>query len=491
MPLEFWSWAALMPHPPVIVPEVGKGREKEAAPTLEGTERLRVLLAERNRTARPDVLLVLSPHQPYMPGALYLNTAPKIRGSLARFGAPGASVSLETAGWALAALGELLKASGIPVREGPMADIMPDHGSTVPLLNIASTFADGAFPPVVVANPAGLSPDQALAFGSALRKLGGERRWALLASGDLSHRLKADGPYGFNPDGPVFDAAVIEALKAGDPGPLKALKADTCENAGECGLRPVLVLLGLSQSPVQVLSYEGPFGVGYCNAFWTPAARKPMVRVTVGKAASHTASQVAQESGTVEKEAHPYPRLARKTIAAKLSGAPLPGSADAAALSDDASLWKVRHGCFVSIKNRDGSLRGCIGTFMPTRESLDAEIVGNAVSAATRDPRFPPMRLEELDTVRISVDVLSRPEQVTEGMELDPARYGVIVAKGGRRGLLLPDLEGVDTVERQLAIAASKGGITDLDGADIYRFTVDRYLESDKRDEPGKQEGGA
>ena len=174
---------------------------------------------------------------------------------------------------------------------------------------------------------------------------------------------------------------------------------------------------------------------------------------------------------------HPYPALARKSIEAHLNSGPMPGSEDLQALSADQSLWTPRHGCFVSIKNRNGSLRGCIGTFMPTQDNLGAEIMANAVSAAARDPRFPPLRPEELAGVNISVDVLSEPELVGPGMELDAKKYGVIVTKEGRRGLLLPDLEGVAGVEQQLAIAAQKAGIKSLDGAEIYRFTVSRYKE--------------
>ena len=175
--------------------------------------------------------------------------------------------------------------------------------------------------------------------------------------------------------------------------------------------------------------------------------------------------------------AHPYPALARRIIEAHLKGNPMPGSEDLQALSADSALWTSRQACFVSIKNKDGSLRGCIGTFMPTQKNLGAEITANAVSAAIHDPRFPPMRPEELDAVSISVDVLSEPELVRPGMALDAKVYGVIVVKEGQRGLLLPDLEGVASVEQQLAIAAQKAGIRNLDGAEIYRFTVSRYKE--------------
>ncbi|MGY4706484.1 AmmeMemoRadiSam system protein A [Candidatus Bipolaricaulota sp. J31] len=132
-------------------------------------------------------------------------------------------------------------------------------------------------------------------------------------------------------------------------------------------------------------------------------------------------------------------------------------------------------GAFVSLK-KDGLLRGCIGTFLPTKGNLAEEIIANAIKAATEDPRFPPVRPEELPRLRISVDVLSAPEPCDES-DLDPKRYGVIVEKGFRVGLLLPDLEGVDTVEEQLRIAKMKAGIPPDEPCKIYRFTVERHVE--------------
>lgn len=136
---------------------------------------------------------------------------------------------------------------------------------------------------------------------------------------------------------------------------------------------------------------------------------------------------------------------------------------------------QTRAGAFVSIHCHDGSLRGCIGTFEPTAPNLACEIIQNAVSAATRDPRFPPVCPEELDGLVISVDVLSPPERVYSLEDLDPKRYGVIVQSGWRRGLLLPDLEGVDTPEQQLSIAMRKAGIAPHEEIIVWRFTVDRY----------------
>ena len=171
-----------------------------------------------------------------------------------------------------------------------------------------------------------------------------------------------------------------------------------------------------------------------------------------------------------KKEMHPYVRLARVTVSRLLRGEPLPKSGVEIASGD----WNVERACFVSIKTLCGALRGCIGTILPTQPGLDREIIANAVAASTQDPRFPPMTSTELDKVTFSVDVLSLPEPVADRGELDPAVWGVIVTKGWQRGVLLPDLEGVDTVERQLDIAAQKAGIRSLDGTTLERFRVDR-----------------
>jgi len=134
-----------------------------------------------------------------------------------------------------------------------------------------------------------------------------------------------------------------------------------------------------------------------------------------------------------------------------------------------------RAGTFVSIKKK-GELRGCIGTFLPTEANIAEEIISNAIKSATMDYRFPPIQPAELPELTYSVDILSPPEPASPE-ELDPKRYGVIVESGPRRGLLLPDLEGVETVEEQLEIAKQKAGILPDEPVRIYRFTVERHEE--------------
>jgi AmmeMemoRadiSam system protein A len=143
-------------------------------------------------------------------------------------------------------------------------------------------------------------------------------------------------------------------------------------------------------------------------------------------------------------------------------------------IEKDSSLAQEKGAAFVCIK-KEGNLRGCIGTFKPTRKSLAEEIANNAISAACRDPRFMPVKREELAELEVSVDVLGEPEPVPDESYLDPKKYGVIVESGSRLGLLLPDLEGVDTVDSQVEIARNKAGIRPGEPIKLYRFTVQRY----------------
>ena len=133
-------------------------------------------------------------------------------------------------------------------------------------------------------------------------------------------------------------------------------------------------------------------------------------------------------------------------------------------------------GAFVSL-HRNGRLRGCIGTISATQPSVAKEIISNAISASTRDPRFPAMTPDELEDLEISVDVLGQAEEIDSIDELDVKRYGVIVTKGWKRGLLLPDLEGVDSPQQQVQIALMKAGLSpDETGYTLERFEVIRHI---------------
>lgn len=166
---------------------------------------------------------------------------------------------------------------------------------------------------------------------------------------------------------------------------------------------------------------------------------------------------------------HPLPALAREAIKIYLEKGEV--LRPPAVLSDE---MRERHGVFVSLKI-NGRLRGCIGTFEPASSSVAEEVIFNAINAATEDPRFMPVTLSELEHIDISVDILSSPERIKSTNELGTERYGVIVKSGHKRGLLLPDIEGVNSVEQQVDIARSKAGIADDEPIELFRFEVRRY----------------
>jgi len=167
-------------------------------------------------------------------------------------------------------------------------------------------------------------------------------------------------------------------------------------------------------------------------------------------------------------EHHPIVQLAIDTVEAYIKK----GTVIRPSITDP--IMEERAGVFVSLK-KGGMLRGCIGTFMPTRENVAHEIIANAIQSATQDPRFSPVRIEELDQLEYSVDVLTKPEPVPEKSGLDPKKYGIVVESGFRRGLLLPDLEGVNTVDEQIAICRMKAGIGQSEPVKLYQFEVRRF----------------
>lgn len=222
------------------------------------------------------------------------------------------------------------------------------------------------------------------------------------------------------------------------------------------------------QVEAKQLSHEDTFGVGY--GVCTYEVKKTNEGVDALKAwRSRQSAKISEQRAKEDAYVH----LARVTVEQFIRGNGM-HRATPEELSDPA-MSASRAGVFVSI-HEDGNLRGCIGTIRPAERNIASEIIHNAISAATRDPRFDTIREDELDKLEYSVDVLSPTERISSPAELDVKNYGVIVSKNGLRGLLLPNLDGVDTVEKQLRIAKQKAGI-DPDDPDVelQRFRVVRH----------------
>lgn len=431
-------FGCVVPHPPLLIPDVGRGQERDIQATIDAFNALAGELAQAN----PQTLVVISPHGQGHGDALGVLTAPRCTGDMHQWGSATPQVTYSNDLELVAALQQEAEKAHIPLKTIGEQSYQLDHGVMVPL-HFLGERVTGL--PLVPMTFSWLPLPYHLALGQALRiaaeKTG--RRVAVIASGDLSHRLTRTAPAGYDPQGEVFDQQVVRAIRETDYEALVNMNPLLIERAGECGLRSIVILMGalegLEVKP-QVHSYEGPFGVGYL---------------------------VASLPVKGNRQPHPIARLARDTVESHIRGgkAPQPGE-----LTPE---MKGRAGVFVSIK-KFGELRGCIGTFEPQRENVAMETIANAISSATQDPRFYPINADELPYLAYSVDILTRP-QVADKSTLDPRRYGVIVEYKGRRGLLLPDLEGVETLDEQLLICCRKAGISPDEPYDLYCFEVQRY----------------
>lgn len=457
--------AIITPHPPVLLPEVGGGREREIA----ATDRAMRTAAETVAAWQPDVIIVSSPHTILYRDYFHIAPGDGAVGDMGRFGAPEVRIQASYDTLLREEIIRRAEAEGLHAGTLGQRDPELDHGVLIPLYYLRK--ADVRCP-IVRMGLSDFSPLDHYRLGKcvqdAVNALG--RRAVFLASGDLSHKLKADGPYGYAPEGPQFDDTVTRTMASGDFLEFLTIDPALCERAAECGLRSFQVMAGaldgLAVEP-QLLSHEGTFGVGYAIALFPVTGRddsrcyeKDYLLAKNDRLATRKANE------------DPWVKLARRSLETYVkTGQRL------ISLPEDlpAEMTTQQAGAFVSL-HKNGQLRGCIGTIAPTCENLAWEIVQNAVSACSRDPRFSPVRPDELDELEYSVDVLGAPEPVDSPAALDPKTYGVIVSCGGRRGLLLPDLDGVDSVEAQLSIALQKGGIRENETYKIERFKVVRHL---------------
>lgn len=462
--------AYAVPHPPLIIPEVGQGRQDGIQATVDAYGEV----GRRIAGLAPETIVVSTPHSVMYYDYLHISPGPGAQGSFSRFGAGSARYSASYDEEFVRALCDAAEAAGIPAGTDGERDPSLDHATMVPLHFVQKVAGYAGFRLVRI-GLSGLSPLMHYRLGKLVAEVseGLGRRAVYVASGDLSHRCRPDGPYGYAPEGPEFDALVCEAFRSGDFARLLELDPALCERAAECGLRSFQMMAGaLDRTPVrpELLSHEDTFGVGYGVACFTPEGPR-------GSAPERDFGDQYERwherrmAGALASE-DAYVSLARRSLETYV----LEGRRIEPPAGLPPELSGRRAGAFVSLKVA-GELRGCIGTILPVRPTLAAEICANAISAGTADPRFPRVRAEELPELAYDVDVLTEPEPVGTTTELDPRRYGVIVSTDdGRRGLLLPDLDGVDSVVDQVRIAARKGGI-DLASDDIRleRFEVARH----------------
>ena len=455
--------AFMVPHPPLIVPEVGRGGEKQIEKTAVAYRRV----AEEIADLKPETIVISSPHAVMYRDYFHISPGREARGSFADFRAPDVRFTAEYDAELRDVVCRLARERGLAAGTEGERDPRLDHGVMVPLYFIREALKSFRLLRVGLS---GLPYEDHYALGQIIRRAAEEtgRRVVFVASGDLSHKLKASGPYGFAPEGPKYDERVMDVCGRGAFGELMDFSEDFCDRAAECGHRSFLIMAGALDGmavEAEALSHHDVTGVGYGVCAFRPKGED-------GKRRFLDIRRAAEEKRLerIRKESDPWVDLARQSVESYVLRRRVMTVPEG--LPEE--MTRTRAGAFVSI-HKNGALRGCIGTIAPTRDSLAEEIIQNAVSAAARDPRFDPIAPEELKWLEIHVDVLEPPEDIESEDDLDIKEYGVIVSRGHRRGLLLPDLEGVDTVTRQVAIARQKAGIGPEEKVKLQRFRVVRH----------------
>jgi len=440
-----------MCHAPIVVPSIGSRargpasadglREPDCAGTTQAMrEAARALVAHE-----PQLIVLVSPHAPRHQQSFGLISARELRGSFARFGCPEVDLRFHGSAVAAEAIAKAARGYGLSTCDVP-GDAL-DHGTLVPLFFVHEAGYRG--PVVVVAPPfPGLQTE--VLFGEVLREAARslKERWAVLASGDMSHRLTLDAPLGYDPRALHFDETFVEYVRAGDLRSAIGIDPGLADTAAEDVIQSTAVAAGaiaFRARGLKVFSYESPFGVGYLEAI------------------------LYSDRAEIKHRAPPAELIdiAHRAIECELRGENyIPPHLDAP--------WHDPRAVFVTLRNAKGELRGCIGRTEPVHSSLADEVADCATAAATRDYRMLPLELEELAGLSIDVSVLDDPEPVENRGELDPKRYGIVVTRGLRRGVLLPEMEGIETAADQLRLALQKGGIAPTEPYRVERFSVSK-----------------
>lgn len=478
--------AVMVPHPPIILPEIGRGEEKKIQATTDAYKKAMAFAA----SLQPETVVIASPHSVMYSDYFHISPGVDAEGDFRRFRARNVYIHADYDYEFVHTLCGLCDRDEFP--GGTMGERDPelDHGTMIPLYFL-NQFMNHSDYQVVRIGLSGLPLADHYRLGLKIREAAERlnRRVVFIASGDLSHKLKEEGPYGFDENGPAYDDRIMDVMGRARFDELLDFDESFCDRAAECGHRSFVMMAGaLDGKSVRVcrLSHEGTFGVGYgvCTYqvtgqddmrhflhIWSEKRKKELAAARDREDLYVRLARAGVESAVRSKRQLPDKDIAEliRTEAVNL------GQEPQQILAAQQDLLYRRAGVFVSI-HKNGSLRGCIGTIAPTCSSIAQEIAQNAVSASTRDPRFPAIRPSELDELEITVDVLGDTERIDSPDQLDVKRYGVIVSKGRRRGLLLPNLDGVDTVEEQIGIALQKAGLdTDEENYELERFEVVRH----------------
>lgn len=459
----------MVPHPPVIIPEIGKGEEQKAELTAKAYE----MVAKEIAGLKPETIIIISSHMEMYTDYFHIAPGESADGDFSEFGASGVKLEVQYDTEFRDALCGLCEECNLKAGTLGQRFRSLDHGSMVPLYFLKREYGE-KLPQVVRIGISGQMFHEHYRLGMLIKQAAEKikRKIVVMASGDLSHRLSEASPYGYAWEGTEYDRRIMDIMEKGDFEELFSFEDNFCEKAGECGHRCFVVMAGVldcMEIEARKLSYEGPFGIGYGVCAFIP--QKEQEASVQRSFFDIYTDKIKAEVKKIRENEDEYVVLARTALEAFVRTKTI------TKVPKDASpeLRERRTGAFVCIREQ-GHLRGCIGTTMPVMGNVGEEIIMNAMSVAVRDSRFEPVTPDELELLTYTVDVLTTPEPVSAVCELDVKKYGIIVTSGDKRGVLLPDLDSVNTVDEQIRIARLKAGITDEEKFDIMRFEIERHF---------------
>lgn len=465
--------AFMVPHPPMIVPEIGRGSEEKIRETIDAYEQVGREIEE----IAPDTIIITSPHTTMYSNYFHISPGKDAVGDFGNFRAPKVRFEEVYDYDFVNSLLDIAFDNDFPAGIEGEKESELDHGTMVPLYFIRKHYKGGQ---IVRIGLSGLSLVDHYQLGMYIQEAAEEvgRKAVFVASGDLSHKLQEYGPYGFAKEGPIYDARIMDTAGRASFGEMLEFDEDFCDKAAECGHRSFVIMAGALDGidvEAKVLSHQDVTGVGYGICTFYP---KNQANNGVKNPDRCFLDILMAKLDEEAAKSDCYVKLARASMESYIMDGRkmnIPRDISEELLKElPKDIFEKKAGVFVSI-HKNGELRGCIGTIAPTTSSVAQEIVNNAISASTRDPRFDPITEEELRWLEVNVDILGEPEDIESKEQLDVKRYGVIVSCGYRRGLLLPDLEGVEDVDTQVSIAMRKGGIKPTDNYKLQRFEVIRH----------------
>ena len=453
----------MLPHPPIVVPKIGKKDMGLVQKTVDAYEKA----AERIGQIQPETIVIVSPHHTLYADYFQISPGKKGKGNLGQFNVPQVSVSAKYNEDFVEKLSHVADSHGIPAGVKGAVSKTIDYGAVIPLTYVNKYWKNYQ---LVHMGVSGLPLVSHYELGKCIKEtaeaLG--TKTVLIASGDLSHRLKPDGPNGYRKEGAEYDATVMGIMERTDFDELMDFDEGYRSIAGECGHRSFTIMAGaLDKCDVksEILSYEGVTGVGYGIGIFEPGD----VNEDRDMKAKYLAKDKERVSKIIEAE-DKYVSLARKAVEELvLNDKKLEVTDDV-----DEELTSKKAAVFVTIKTGK-QLRGCVGTLQPDKDTVAEEIIQNAMNAAGNDPRFAHISKDELDRMEITVDVIGEFEEIFTDDMLNVHKYGVMVTKGRKKGVLLPNQAGLETTEQQVAIAKQNAGLRPKDKVKMERFEVVRH----------------